>query len=613
MAEKKKKSGILRFSAIIPLSLFLGGIIVLNILFFDAGMKKAMEFGLSKAVGAYVNIGSFETSFTKLTLDIREIQIPDVENLDNNLLVIGHVGAYASWDAILRAKLLIPKINISQIRLDEKRKSKAQLLPKDTKTTEEAEKIKKKALGVAKEEYKGNFLGDVANAADSGDMGNISLENLESQKKITEAQNKINTQKEKLDKLIKDLPRENELDNLKKEIDNFPFKNLGNLAKAPRTLSDLDKLKKKVDKTLDKYRKVEKEINKTVKVVNGLDLNIDKLVKEDLENVKKQAKIPSMEPEKLAALLFGDEFANKIAKAKEYYAMIEDYLPPKKDKDKVSYSKTPRSNGRNYQFGTPNSYPLFWIKEVQFGAKEENPFQIKGLISNITSNQRVVGASTTGDIFFLDRNKNIGNGRLAFDIDHRTTPKAAARFNIGTFPVNNKTIINSPEAKLKMQEATASTVNSLRVTDGVFDIQSNTNFGDINYDNSAKSKEVLEILNGIPKVVPKLNLKTSAKGKIDDLKIDIKSNLADALNKSLQLMFKEKIAALENKYRKQIEEKIGPAKKQLESQVAGVKSEADKALKGVNDQIAKVKDQIKSEEKKAKKGAKKNLFKGLKL
>jgi len=164
-----------------------------------------------------------------------------------------------------------------------------------------------------------------------------------------------------------------------------------------------------------------------------------------------------------------------------------------------------------------------------------------------------------------------------------------------------------------MQDASAQTQNSMRVEKGIFDINSITNFTDINYDNSAKSKEVLEILNGVAKVSPKLNLKTTAKGKIDDLKIDIKSNLADALNKSLQLMFKEKIAALEKKYRKQIEDKIGPEEKKLESQIESVKSEADKALKGVNDQIAKVKDQIKDEEKKAKKGAQKNLFKGLKL
>lgn len=613
MAEKKKKTGILRFSAIIPLTIVLGGVIVLNILFFDMGMKKALEFGLSKAVGAYVSVGSFKTSFTKLTLDIRNIQIPDTDNLDNNLLVIGHIGAYGSWDALLRAKILIPKVNVSGMGLDVKRKTKAKLLPVDPKTESEAQKIKEKALGVAKEEYKGNFLGDIANAADSGNVADVSLENLESQKQINQAQAQIDAQKEKLDKLIKDLPDPKELNELKSEIDNFPFKDLGNLAKAPKRLKELDKLKKKVDKTLDKYKKVEKEINKTVKTVKDFNLDINKLVQSDLDNIKKQAKIPSMEPEKLAALIFGDEFSTKVAKAKEYYAMIEDYLPPKKDKEKVVVSKTPRASGRNYQFGTPNSYPLFWVKEVQFDASKENPFQVKGMISDITSNQRVTGKPTTGDIYFIHRVKKIADGRLAFDIDHRKAPKAALRFNIGSFPIANKTIINSPEAKLKMQDASAQTQNSMRVEKGIFDINSLTNFTDINYDNSAKSKEVLEILNGVAKVSPKLNLKTTAKGKIDDLKIDIKSNLADALNKSLQLMFKEKIAALEKKYRKQIEDKIGPEKKKLESQIESVKSEADKALKGVNDQIAKVKDQIKDEEKKAKKGAQKNLFKGLKL
>lgn len=614
MAEKKKKSGVLRFSAIVPLTLILGGVIVLNILFFDMGMKKAMEFGLTQAVGANVSVGSFKTSFSDLSLDIREIQIPDVNKLDHNLIVIGHIGARASWDALLRAKIFIPNVIIDQMRLDEKRKSKATLLPEDNETTKEAEKFKKKALGVAAENYKGNFLGDVANAAGDGDLGNVSLENLESQKKITEAQNKINTQKEKLEKLIADLPKQGELNTLKDEISNFPFKDLGNLKKAQKTIKKLDKLKKKVDKNLKKYKKVEKEINRTVKTVNGMNLNVEALIKKDLENIKKQAKIPSMEPEKMAAMLFGEEFGNKIAKAKKYYAMIEDYLPPKKDKSaKVTASKTPRANGRNYQFGTPNSYPLFWIKEVKLKAKESNPFMVKGLITDITSNQRVVGKSTTGDIYFAHKIKKIGGGRLAFDVDHRGAPKASAKLMINTFPVENKTIINSPDAKLKMKTAVGSTGNLIIVNDGVFDIKSSTDFAKVDYDNDAKSKEVKEILDGVGRVTNKLNLKTTAKGKLDDLDIGIKSNLADALNKSLQLMFKEKIAAIENKYRKQIEDQIGPAKKQLESQISGVKKEANKALKGVNDQIAKVKGDIKKQEKKAKKNAGKNLFKGLKL
>ena len=613
MAKEKKKSGILRFSAIVPLSLFLGTVIVLNILFFDIGMKKAIEFGLSRAVGAYVTVGELKTSFTNLTLDIREIQIPDTDNLEYNRLVIGHIGAFASWDALLRAKIFIPKITVTKMRLDEKRKLKAELVPEDIETKETANQIKKKALGVAKDEYKGNFLGDIANAADSGDMGNVSLENLESQKRITEAQNKINTQKEKLDKLIKDLPDSEELNKLKSDINNFPFNDLGNLTKAPKRLKELDELKKRVDRTLNKYKKVEKEINTTVKTVNNLDLNINKLIQKDLDNIKKQAKIPSMEPEKLAALLFGDEFSQKIAKAKEYYGMIEEYLPPKKDKEKVTYSKSPRSEGRNYQFGTPNAYPLFWIKEVKFEASEKNPFQVLGMISNITSNQRVVGKPTTGDIRFLHRVKKIAGGRLAFDIDHRKKPKAALKFNIDSFPVEGKTIINSPDAKLKMKEASAETQNMLIVENKVFDIKSLTKFSKIDYDNSAKSKEVLEILNGVARVSPKLTLKTTAKGKIGKLKINIQSNLAEALNKSLQLMFKEKIAALEKKYRKQIEDKIGPEKKKLEGEIAKVKNEANRAMAQVNNEISKVKDQIKSEEKKAKKNASKNLFKGIKL
>jgi len=611
--EKKKKDSIFRKGALVPFIIVSGSIIAVTILFLDMGLKSGLEFGLSKAIGAKVQVRDVNTSFSDLSLRISAIQIPNTENLEENIINIGTIYGKLSWDALLRAKLLIPILEVSNIKVYEKRQSAAVLLPKDEQENKKVKEIKNQVLGSAKKENQGNFIGDLADAAGDGNLGDVSLDNLGSQQKINKTQAQIEAQKEKLDTLIKDLPTNKEINKLQDEIQNFPFKDLGNLAKAAGTLKDLDKLKKKVDNTLKKYQKVEKEVNKTIKITRNMNINVKELVAADLEELKKQANIPSMDTDALARTIFGDSFADNIQKAKKYYGYIEEYLPPKKDKEKPTYSKNPRAVGRNYQFGTPNSYPLFWIKEVKFLTSKGESFEIDGKITDITSNQRIVGKTTLGDIKFSDKVKGIKGGLLAFDIDHKDKPKAAMKFYVDSLLVNNKVIVNSPDAKFKMKEASLNTRTSVIIKKKIFDIKSKNEFSKITYDNEAKSKEVLALLNGVSEVSPELKIKANALGKLDDLKVEIDSNLASAFNKSLNLMFQKKIDALKSKYKEQIEDRISSQKKQLDQEIAKAKSGADKALADANKEIDKIKSQVKKEEKKAKKGAEKNLLKGIKF
>lgn len=615
---KNKKSGIIRKGALVPFILVFGGIVLFSTLFLDTALKSGMEFGLSRAVGANVDIASVNTSFKELSLEITGVQIPNLENLEEDTIYIGRIFGNVSWDALLRAKIFIPIINVSKIGLYKKRSSKAQLLPKDLQEGKKANEIKKQVLGAAKDKNSGNFIGDLANAAESGDMGDVKLNNLGSQQKINKKKEMIENQKEKVQTLIKDLPSPEELNALSNEIQNFPYNDLGNLAKAQKTLKELNKLKKKTDQTLDKYKKVEKEIKKTLKLTDELNINVKDLVKEDLEELKKQANIPTLDTESLARTIFGNGFADNIDKAKKYYGYVKDYLPPKKDDDKPSFSKTPRALGRDYQFGTKKSYPLFWIKKVQFDSEDSNPTQIKGFITDITSNQNVIGKPTTGDIIFSDSIVGLKGGRLAFDIDHRKsekkdTPKAGLKLYVQELKTKDKVIINSPDAKFKLASANLETQNAFVVSKGIFNIESENKFSNIEYANEAGNKEVLTLLNGVAEVSPKLKVIAKSKGKIDNLKISLNSNLADAFNKSLNLMFDKKIKAFEAKYKKEIEDKIQSEKKKIDAQIAQVKKQAQGAMDKANSEIDKMKNKMKSEESKAKKDAKKNLLKGIKL
>ena len=92
-AEKTKKvkkpKGFIRWEAVIPFVIFVTVIGVYFTLFFDANLKYVMEKLGYNFLGAEVNIGHLETSFTRAKITIKDLEFTDPATPKNNMLKIG--------------------------------------------------------------------------------------------------------------------------------------------------------------------------------------------------------------------------------------------------------------------------------------------------------------------------------------------------------------------------------------------------------------------------------------------------------------------------------------------------------------------------------------------
>ncbi|MDD2929639.1 MAG: hypothetical protein PHY50_07460, partial [Sideroxydans sp.] len=57
-----KKQGAIRVEAVVPMLIVVGLIVLYFSLFFDAHLRRGLEFGATQANGAEVNIGTLQTS-----------------------------------------------------------------------------------------------------------------------------------------------------------------------------------------------------------------------------------------------------------------------------------------------------------------------------------------------------------------------------------------------------------------------------------------------------------------------------------------------------------------------------------------------------------------------
>lgn len=609
-----KKSSIFRLSALLPLSIVVIITFFVFTIFLDPALKSALKWGLSKANGAYVEIVDLKTSFKNLSLDIKGIHFPDKDDLMMDKLIISHIHGSLSWDALLRAKLMSPLFKIEDIVLYQARKKKAQALAVKPK---KESKLKKQVLGEIKESHKDQLIGSVASAGKSGNFQDIEIKNLKALETLEGKQREIQEQKKRIEELVANIEQTDEIKNIEEEIKNFPFDDLKNPKKLTATLKNLDKLKKKIDKSSKNYSELKKEVDKATRMISKIDLNVEDLIKEDINELKSQAKIPNLETDQLARMLFGPKFNEYLEMIDIYYKKVSDYLPAKKseeyDTKKTTFSKPIRGQGRDYQFGTPKSYPLFWLKKISINTNKDESSYFKGEITNITTNQRVTQSSTRGDISFSDKIKKISGGKLLFELDHREKAIFNLNFNIDAIPAKRLSIINTKEATFSLDSSNLHNSANLSIVDGIFDFSFRNKYQDIVYGNKANSPIVLELFNGVSNVTPYLDLRAKATGRISNLKVEMSSNLADAFNKSLSLILSEKLKEFESKVRKDVLAKIEPIQKDINGQVSEVKAKANQTLSEIKKQFDGLNKKVKDEESKAKNSAQKNILKGIRL
>ncbi|MBN2589190.1 MAG: hypothetical protein JXA96_04975 [Sedimentisphaerales bacterium] len=172
---------------------------------------KVKDYAVEKMTnlnGAEVNVDEIGLSLLNGSFSAGGIQVTDPENLNNNQLAIGKIAADASVYNLLLGKVYMDKVELSEVRFDQKRSSPGELVEKDTK--EEAKEFDPNEYEVEE----GNYA------------------------KLEKYFKDIKKYKEKLKKIRKYLPKDKGEKKDKEKVEKKPIKYLDYLiAKAQTSIS----------------------------------------------------------------------------------------------------------------------------------------------------------------------------------------------------------------------------------------------------------------------------------------------------------------------------------------------------------------------------------------
>ena len=607
--KKKKQKGPIRFEAIVPVLTITVAIASYYIIFFDGHLKYALETAGYYVHGAEVNIATLDTSFSKAAVNVAKIQVTNTENPDYNLISIDRIQFGMLWDALLRGKFVVKIMSVEGIRAGSKRKKRGQVRPPEDQPEEQgpgilasaASKVGDDAAKKINQENQGNALGNIAaivgGANPASQLGNIEGA-LNSKKKMAELEKGLKDKEQAWKKRISELPNSQKISALENQVKGVKTSNF----KSPQELQQSIKKFQGVIAQADGYVKqistAQGDFNKDFSNTNSSFGKIDSWIKQDIKDLEKKMKIPSLEVGELSKELFMKYLNSYIGPYKKYIAMAQEYIPaPSKGGKKDDKPKPKeRKKGKNYRFGTPNSYPLVWIKKVKINSRADDSdlsANLDGELTDATTDQKLVGRPTD---FVLTG--NVPGGKIeGIDFKARIDrisddPKDSFSLKVKSFPVGLKKLSGSKELSLDMNPS----VGKLNLI-GIYkneklNLKINNQLQKVSYKVSAPNKDVQDIVTGAMRDLSRVSIEATARGPLFGLAWSIKSSIGSQLEKAFKKQLDRKLEAAKKKIRDYVNSQVEKEKKKIEAQVNKIKTQ-------FQGQLSKLQGQADSQKKKA--------------
>ena len=552
----EEKKGIIRISGIIALVFIVTIVSLFFIFLLDPIIKYSLEFSLSKVLHKKVIIGSVNTSLKNLSVDIKNMQIGDI--------LFDKVYTKLDWNKIVWRKYKIDDLEI----LAETNKNIYSLIKSSTSNKS------------AKTENN-SFNLNIKLPSPESFLAKQDLESLKAIKKL----------KKDYIKVQEDL----------KNVDINKYKNEVSLIK--KELSSLEKSKIKTpedfENLLTKIKKIKSQTNNLIKKVKNdknILINDKKIISNDLKNLKialnkdkknitsKYEMIKNKEYLKFTESILKPQISKYIKLASNIYEKVKPYLASN-DKSQKEYI---RAKGIYIKFEDKTKYPDFVLVKSEAKLKTSiAKWSIKA--KNISDNQILL--AKRGDISFTGKSK-------FFDVGGDINYLNDVRFNI----YGNKVEIK----KLDLNIVKIKSLSNIKIKG--FIKNNNINSIVLIYFNNPKfitDNKFLKELNSIKH----FKITVDIKGKIENPKIIINSDLDKYISKIIKSKVNDLIQKQTDQTMKILNEKINASLKGMDVNGLDLKIKDLNSIENIKSLINnKINDIIKSKKKSLIKNKIRSLF-----
>jgi len=533
-----------RFHGIAIFIVVAGLIGVFFVLFLDGIIKDTIEDQGSRIMESQIDVGALSTSILSQSMDIRNLQVANADNLDENLVQIGRMKFDFDGGKALSKKVIIDDMRLEALLLNQKRTVPAKAYKhahEDPEPKKESEDEFPSMFGIPLEL-------DFKNPKDI--LKNETLETLEVVKKtksdLKELKIKWKTQ------FDQNLSKKS-LIQIKQHMKNVKTKSkkLKNFDDIQAFAEELEALQKEIEARVLAIQKMQIDLETDIKQAEKTIDYIASLPQKDFERLRKKYSLDLTGRTGLISEMVSGPLKTRIDKAWGYYKQVSPYLKSSPD-SKPETKPMERGKGQNIKFPNSDPFPGFLIRNatLTMNVWEQD---VAGNFQGLTSDPKKYGKpfvlKLTGD-----QNDAFKQFKMKLLLD-RTRREAADSLETRVDSLKIKPI---PLGKL------ATLSQGLADISGKIDIQNEQN---LNGDFTVKvhgatfaqikesSNEISRILGNVLKSINQFYIKVIVKGTPDKYTLDIKTDLDEILSKSISNIFDQKIKKFEADLQKLIASK----------------------------------------------------------
>lgn len=555
-----RKKGPVRFEAIIPLAIVIVLVTVYFKLFFDMHLRHGLEYAATKANGAEVNIGKLDTNVWNASVVIGDIAMTNPEMPSTNRVQIGAVTFRMLWDALLRGKVVINEALINNVQIDTPRKSPGRVLP--VKLSEDSQSVGEKILDQMKQEFSGNVVGDLAAIAGGADpkaqLASIGAD-LKSSEQLDSMQQSLDEKNKQWQARIAVTPTTEDFSALRSRLAKVKLDNLQDVTQVQTSFNELESIRNDFDAKSKLVSETGTALTNETATFKASFSGLDKIVRDDVSSLQAKMHLPSLDTKTLSRALFGMDVLGKVQQVRGYMVQARSYMPVKSDK-KAEIVLRVREQGHDYVFGTPNSYPRFWLRRALISSPSvAGASDVSGEILDVTTNPAMVGHPMIATLKGSFPQKGISGINASLVIDHtKSVASEHLLVDVQRYDVSGRSLVNSPSVELGFTKAEASLKFVADLNEDNVSVRMNNEFTHVAFETKAESAVVREMMAASVAGLDTVNLNARVSGTWSTLDMQLTTNLADSMAKGmrryLQGKMEESRARIENLVNDKIKE-----------------------------------------------------------
>ncbi|MEW6515540.1 MAG: TIGR03545 family protein [candidate division FCPU426 bacterium] len=588
---KPKKTGVIRWKYALPAAIVIGLVLAFNYFFLDALLKRGLIMAGELALGAKVEIASLKLKWSDLSLTVRGVAAANKDNPMTNLVEFESARLAIKPLPLLSKKLNIEEASLTGLRWGTERKTSgalppakqksyaARLAPADSPTGKLLAKLETQAETEWQALPAWDNIQKVKNQISSLSLeGVVKPENLETLKQAEalkqEAQNKAGQYRQKLQNLDV-AAKVQAVQPALEELKGMQIRSAQDAAAAKDKIDTAQRKIQELQALQGQLQQLKAQAESDFGQAASLTQKLNEWKEKDLAALSSQLQLPSLSFENLTRSLVGPLWLSRVRQFVDLANTARRYMPPRKEKDKKVVQ--PRLHGLDVSFPLAQVPPAFLIQKLSLTGstggpgKTGEPVDFVGLVTNITSDPRLLGLPTKAEI------KGAQSGRV-YDVtavlDHTAdVPKDTVALSAQGLAASS---LHLPSSDYMPNLAAGQVAFSSRFTLQGDELEADLQaaLSGLKPPAAGTGDEAKKLLAELWQGVNRVNLQAKVKGRGDDLQLSLSSDLDRLLGDRLKAMAGEKLAEVRAKLMAEINKYAAAKQKELLDQYGLSKSGA---------------------------------------